>query len=181
MGPGAGAGFGAPGGTQQPDPATERRNLRGKLETKAQVTSWALTFYLAKKKMPALLKFYAELDKLPRDMRLDRTMVRDLFCSTFGLLESSNTGNIDQASFKRFADDWVGFLKAYATYGVDIPLDQSGGNPGQGGGPGGNFGQPGAGGFGPPGAGGGFGPPGGQPGGFPGGPGGGPGVPPGGN
>ena len=135
-------GFGPPGfGRQQggnpnqPDPVTEQRNLKAKLERKAQVTAWALTFFLAKKKMPALLAFYAELNQMPRDMRLDRTQVLHTFCRVMGLMDPNDPTQINKEEFKRFAEDWVGFLRVYSSWGIDLQVDTtvdpgSGINPG---------------------------------------------------
>jgi hypothetical protein len=137
--PGEGMGGGFPGGSQQPDPVTEQRQLKAKLERKAQVMAWALSFYLAKTKMPALMTFYGELNKMPRDMRLDRTQVLHTFCRTMGLMEAGDPTRIDKEQFKRFAEDWVGFLKVYSSWGIDIPVDATV-SPSDGINPGGNFG-----------------------------------------
>jgi hypothetical protein len=156
------------GGPQQEDPAAAERRLKAKLERKAQVTAWGLTFYLAKKKMPALLKFTGELNKMPRDMRLDKTLVLNTFCRCMGLCDANNPSQINKDEFKRFAEDWVGFLKVYSSWGIDIQVDLTSVDPGQGVptggggfspfGPGGGF--PGAGGPGGPGGGEGTGSPG---------------------
>jgi hypothetical protein len=155
-GPGAGSpdgggfqpGFPGGGGPQQPDPATEARMLRAKLERKAQVTGWALTYFLAQRKMSALMKFYGELNKMPRDMRLDRTVVRNTLCRCLGLMDANNPNEINKDAFKRFAEDWVAFLRAYETWGQDIAVDTSTADPTAGGAAGGNFGPAGAGGAG---------------------------------
>jgi hypothetical protein len=125
---------GFPAGAGQPDPNAERRMLKTKLELKSQVTSWALTFYLAKRKLPDLLKFYTDLNRMPRDMRLDRELVLHSFCRTFGLMETTNPNQIDKLAFKKFADEWVDFLRRYSTYGTDIPIQGGQGefNPGGG-------------------------------------------------
>jgi hypothetical protein len=125
---------------QQGDPAAEKRAMKAKLLTKAQVTSWGLTYFLTKKKMPALLKFYAELSRMPRDTRLDRTVVLHAFCRSFGLMDRSKPDEIDKVAFGQFARDWVDFLKYYSTWGQDISLKAKSSDPSQGGTAGGNFG-----------------------------------------
>jgi hypothetical protein len=140
-------------GGRQSDPAAEKRALKVKLQTKAQVTAWGLTYFLTKKKMPALLKFYAELNRMPRDTQLDRTLVLHTFCRSFGLMDRNKPDEIDKEAFAQFARDWTDFLKYYATWGQDIMLNAKSKDPSQGGTAGGNFG--------------------GYPGGYPGGPGGG--------
>ncbi len=147
--PGAGGGNGVP--TTQVDPEERARRLRRKLDAKAQVTAWGLTFYLAKRQMPALLSFYGELNKLPRDMRHDRETVTRLFAKSFGLLAPNDPSKLDAAQFKQFAEGWVGFLNNHPTFGVDIPVTSAGGQNGPGlppppGAPGGFGGGPGGGG-----------------------------------
>ena len=39
---------------------------------------------------------------------------------------------IDEDVFKRFAEDWVGFLKVYSSWGIDIQVDLTSVDPGQG-------------------------------------------------
>ncbi len=132
--PSLGGGF-RPGGAGQPqpeDPAAEQRKLKAKLDQKAQVTSWGLVFFLAKTKMPATLKFVGELNKMPRDMRLDKNQVLTTFCRCMGLTDPNNPTQINKDDFKRFAEDWVGFMKRYSSWGIDIPVDVSSDNPGQG-------------------------------------------------
>ena len=96
--------------------------------------------------MPALQKFYAELNKMPRDMRLDSDAVLLHFCRAMGMVDSNNPNQIDKVSFKTFAQDWVEFLKAYPMYGIiDIAVDaasdpNNGGLPPGGGFPGGSGG-----------------------------------------
>jgi uncharacterized membrane protein YgcG len=119
----------------------EKRRLRVKLQEKSQTTAWALTYFLAKRKLPALLQFYAELDKLPRDMRLDREQVYLIFCRVFGLVEANDSTKVDAAAFKRFADDWIEFMRAQSTKKMEIPVEGvSGDLNGPGSGPAGGFG-----------------------------------------
>jgi len=143
FGEGGGTGIGFQPSGNQWDLAAAARKLKTKLTTKSQVTAWALTFYLAKKKMPAMLSFFAELNKMPRDLRLDREMVLVAFCTKFQLMNAIDPTTIDQAAFKRFAQDWVDFMKAYAAWGIDIPLDATNTDPNQGNGTG-NFNNPGS-------------------------------------
>lgn len=120
---GAFPGGGQPVGFQgQPDPATEKRLLKTKLELKSQVTAWALTYYMAKLKMPALMKFYAELNRMPRDMRLDKEQVVLVFCQSMGLMDPADPAKIDKAAFKKFAEQWVDFIRICRTFGQDIPV-----------------------------------------------------------
>ncbi len=120
----SGSSGGLAGGTET-DPAAEARTLKAKLEIKAQVTAWGLSFYLSKKKMPGLLSFYAELNKMPRDMRLDRQMVLRTFTKAFALADPNDPAKLNDPAFKQFAEDWVAFLKTHPIYGIDIPVNAS--------------------------------------------------------
>src|SRR3954453_3412598 len=71
--------------------------------------------------MPALLKFYAELNRMPRDMRLDKDQVVLVFCKTFGLMDMADPTKIDKASFKKFAEQWGDFIRICPPYDQAIP------------------------------------------------------------
>ncbi len=141
-------GPGGPGGGVGPaaDPEAELLALKTRLATKAQVTAWGLTYYLAKMKPAGLQKFYAEVNRMPRDMRLDHDEVVKAFGRAMGMMESNNSGAINTAAFKQFAEDWIGYLKTARPNGRDIVVEGEtppggaggfGGPPGQGGRPGG--------------------------------------------
>ena len=146
MGPGGfpRGGPAGPGGQLETGP--DRAAIRAKLELKSQVTSWALLYYLSKTNTTALHKFFGELDKLPRDMRLDSKVVVDLFARNFNLMNADLTA-IDDAAFKEFAESWVKFMNAVPQSWHVLALTTTssenlgnGGTPGQPLPPGGGFG-----------------------------------------
>src|SRR5260370_17877768 len=52
---------------------------KGKPSVKARATAWALTYYLARQRLPELMRFYKEHSRLPRDLDLEHTgMLRSL-------------------------------------------------------------------------------------------------------
>jgi hypothetical protein len=164
--PGGGPGYGQ---GQPQDPLAARRKSKERLEMKAQATAWALTYYLSRDKTQGLHKFYAEIRRMPRDLKLDDKTVLMTFCRCFNLTNADRTA-VDEAAFKQFAVGWLDYMRHAPTYGLDIPLDSASLDPGAGqGGPPGGF-PIGPGGIGPMGPGGGPQGPGGG-----GGPGGGPG------
>ncbi len=145
-GPGGPPGSGGPGGGGGPavDLEAEDAASRVRIATKAQVTAWGLTYYLAKKKPEALQRFYGEVNRMPRDMRLDRTEVVKAFGRAMGMMDANNAGSINVAAFKQFAEDWVGYLKTVRGTGQDLAVEGetppgAAGTPpgGPGGGPGG--------------------------------------------
>jgi uncharacterized membrane protein YgcG len=130
-----------PGSGNQPtDPLTARRKSREKLQIKADSTAWALIYFLAKTKTEGLHKFYAELRRMPRDMKLDDNTVLMTFCRCFNLT-TPDQKSIDEVELKRFAVEWLDYMKYVPSYGHDIALDASSLDPGSGRGqqPGGGF------------------------------------------
>ena len=132
--PGAG---GPGGGGPAVDLEAEEAATKARLATKAQVTAWALTYYLAKKKPEALQRFYAEINRMPRDMRLDRGEVVKAFGRSMGMMDANAAGSINAAAFKQFAEDWVVYLKTVRGTGEDIVVEGENPQGGPGGPPGG--------------------------------------------
>lgn len=132
------------------DPEIAARNSRERLTRKAEATAWALHYYLAKNKLPGLHTYYAELRRLPRDMRLNPDKTLFLFCQCFNLTNPERSA-VDPAAFKKFAEGWIDTMKNIPPYGLDLPLDAATADPSSGGGVnGGGFngglgGQPGGG------------------------------------
>ena len=146
-GPGGPGGFG--GGGPAVDPEVEAAALKVRLANKSQVTAWGLTYYLAKKKPAGLQKFYAEVNRMPRDMRLDHDEIVKAFGRSMGMMESNNSGAVNAAAFKQFAEDWIGYLKTTRGNGYDLVVEgetPAGGVPGGFGGPRGPGGPAGGGG-----------------------------------
>jgi len=121
--------------------------------TKAEATSWALVYYLTTFKGSEWKAFTARLDRMPRDMKLDKQLVLREFVLAFGLTKAGAAEpTIDEAEFKTFAQKWVDFVKgtprSWETMALrpDQPNNnggQPGGFPGGPGGPGGFPGGPG--------------------------------------
>ncbi len=126
-GPGPGPG---PGGIGQPpmgvpgvggdsgpreDPIGLLRKKREVLGVKAQATSWALYYYLAKARPDELRKFIAELAALPRDLPLDSGTITSAFCRSFGIAETPE-------AFAKFAEAWLEYIRTVPPAGIDIPL-----------------------------------------------------------
>ncbi len=111
--------MGQPGAGENPGISPTRRF---KLEMKAQATAWALTFFLARERPDGMKKYYAELNKLPRDLRIDKTLALETFARSFSLLNPEQT-EIDDAAFKDFAKKWIGYLEATQDTWRDIPVE----------------------------------------------------------
>ncbi len=154
---------------------------------KARATAWALTYYLAQKRLDGLLAYYKELSRLPRDLPFDDDAMLDCFARAFGCVDADNKRK--DFELDKLANSWINAMnneiqldnEAQPIYeaiyklqnelaeelansrrrpgGIFNPGGGSGGSGPPGGG-GGSF-LPGGGGSGPPGGGGGSGPPGG--------------------
>ena len=125
--PGDGGYGSTPGATTlpgQPDPAAEARELKERLDTKAQVFAWGLTYYLSKRKPDQFRAFLDDLNHKPRDMRLDPITVRVAFGQAFGLAEKADPTRLDPEAVKLFANQWLAFLKAQPA-GVELTVEQS--------------------------------------------------------
>jgi len=166
----------APAESNDP-PQVAQAKLRLKLKRKADASAWALTYYLQKTRIDGLKRFYQELGRMPRDMRLDSEEIMKIFCISFGLVTADQ--QIDGDALKSFADNWLQYMNNVPHYDYEVSLDAStmdpisggqAGTVGSGAQPGGN--QPGGNTPGGGGPGGRPGPGGGGPGGRPGGPGG---------
>ncbi|MGL6096568.1 MAG: hypothetical protein ACRC7O_12325, partial [Fimbriiglobus sp.] len=125
---GPGTPFGPPGFGPAPSPAgplpaeviAAQMALTDRLTTKAQATSWALLYYVMKTRPAQLYRFYYDLNKLPRDMRIERAEILQLFAKNFDLLAAN--GEIDEKAFAGFAGRWLQYMNSVRQTGVDIPL-----------------------------------------------------------
>lgn len=112
--------------------AANLRMSKERLLAKADATSWALVYYLSRGQMDGLKKFYTELNRMPRDMRLDERVVLTTFCKCFNLMDRQKPDTIDDAAFKNFAEMWVRSMRNVPVYGVDIAMSDRGATGGAG-------------------------------------------------
>jgi hypothetical protein len=115
MPPTMGGGVPAPGTPAAEDAVAKLRKARERLAIKAEATSWALCYYLARERPKEFRKFLDELAALPRDLPPDSAVVLALFCKAFELDGSKD-------SLRRFADVWLEHVNALPRVGYDIPL-----------------------------------------------------------
>ncbi len=138
-GPGMPGMPGMPGGggtiESGPPPASQR-------EAKAQATAWALVYYLTRTQDKKWGEFVNRLNRMPRDMKLDKQLVLREFCLTFNLTKAGETDpTTDPVAFKQFGETWVKYiLAAPASWRVEKVRADQPQNPA--GGPGGGPGMP---------------------------------------
>jgi hypothetical protein len=83
---------------------------------KARTMSWSLTYYLARKRLDGLVRYYEELENLPRDLDFDSEVLLGCFGRAFGLMQEANPRQIDESKLQDLAKDWYQTIK-------DTPLE----------------------------------------------------------
>jgi hypothetical protein len=75
---------------------------------RARAASWGLTYFLAKRKLDGLERYFKELSKLPRDMEIDDGVLLTAFAKAFGLVDAKN--QIDDAKLATLAAEWYKYM-----------------------------------------------------------------------
>ncbi len=101
---------------QEEDANVIKRKKRDRLAIKAQATSWALYYYLAKARPVELQNYLNELAAMPRDLSLEGATL-PAFYRAFNLDGSKE-------SLDKFAQSWLEFLHNDAPEGIDITLTE---------------------------------------------------------
>jgi hypothetical protein len=83
---------------------------------KARTMSWALTYYLARRHLDGLVRYYEELESLPRDLDFDDDVLLGCFGRAFGLMKDANSKQMDEGKLMDLAKDWYQTIK-------DTPLE----------------------------------------------------------
>ena len=123
--------------------------------SKARSSAWALSYYLMKTRLPAMMKFFQELSALPRDLEIDGKVILACFARAFDVANATQDG-IDPAKFEQLAKDWVSYVKGLPVPGAELglerelttppnPTNPTAPPPGRPGRPGGGRGRPGGG------------------------------------
>jgi hypothetical protein len=121
LGPPGGAGATAtdittmPVAAQVEEAVTKLRKARERLLIKAEATSWALCYYLARERPREFRKFLDDLAMLPRDLPLDGAVVTQTFMKAFNL-DGSND------SLRRFSEGWLKYMNDQVRVSEDIEL-----------------------------------------------------------
>jgi hypothetical protein len=98
--------------------------------TKAHTMSWALTYFLAQKKFDGLLRYFDELNQLPRDLELDEETLMGCFARAFDLADAANPNKPESTKFANFAKEWYQFIH-YTPLEVKEALDDGQKKPGK--------------------------------------------------
>ncbi len=76
---------------------------------KARATAWALTYFLAQKKLDYLQSYFKQLSRLPRDIDLDGDALLDCFARAFDCMDGSNKR--DDRKLSDLAEAWMNFME----------------------------------------------------------------------
>jgi hypothetical protein len=79
----------------------------------ARSEAWAVTHYLARDKLPNLVRFYAELSKMPRDMELTQEIIETAFGRAFDMLDENE--RLDQAKLTALEESWRRAMAYYVS------------------------------------------------------------------
>jgi hypothetical protein len=77
---------------------------------KARTLSWALTYFLAQKKLDGLLRYEEELKRLPRDLEFDPGTLKLAFARAFDCVSAANPNTVDPGKLSSLADNWHDYI-----------------------------------------------------------------------
>jgi hypothetical protein len=87
---------------------------------KARTMSWALTYYLAQKRLDGLQRYYRELSGLPRDLAFDEESLWLTFCRAFDLMDGDRP---DRNKVQVFAKDWFSYI-SYTPLEINLKINE---------------------------------------------------------
>ena len=76
---------------------------------RARCLSWGLTYFLAQKKPEMLQRYYAELNKMPRDLSLDADSLLACFARAVNVVDTNN--KVDDVRWVKLAEEWRGYVR----------------------------------------------------------------------
>jgi hypothetical protein len=91
--------------------------------TKARTMAWSLTYFLMNKKLDQLLRYFQEVNSLPRDMEFDADTLTLTFARAFDLVESSNPTQINDRKMDQLAKEWYDFIDLTAIESAEAVRD----------------------------------------------------------
>lgn len=86
-----------------------RLNRDAEQMLRARTMAWALCYFLVSRHLDSLQRYSQELSALPRDLELDDAVTILCFARAFKLTDAN--GQIDQAKFRNFANEWYKFIE----------------------------------------------------------------------
>jgi hypothetical protein len=77
------------------------------VQKKARATAWALTYFLAEKRLDGLQRYFKELAKMPRDLELDDEVLLGCFARAFGCVDENQ--KVDPEKLGDLAKQWLDY------------------------------------------------------------------------
>ncbi len=74
--------------------------------------AWSLTYFLMSRMPDQLMRYFDELNKLPRDIDFDDNTLLLTFGRAFDMVSDTNTGFpvLDNSKLDKLAEEWYSFL-----------------------------------------------------------------------
>jgi hypothetical protein len=87
----------------------------------ARAHAWGLCYFLMKTRTSGVIRLYAELAKLPRDLEPEPKDIVGCFCRAFDVADTTGA-SMDPRKFQELADSWIGFMDTVQPPGTDIRI-----------------------------------------------------------
>src|SRR5439155_16048159 len=87
---------------------------------RARTMSWAFTFYLCQQRPDGLIRYYQELQNMPRDLEFDREVLLGCFARALDLADPTKPGGIDRTGLLAIGRDWYDTMNLW---NLPVPTD----------------------------------------------------------
>jgi hypothetical protein len=75
-----------------------------------RMMAWSLTYFLAEKKTDGLLRYFDELNNLPRDLEFDDAALLACFGRAMDLMDTASPTQVNPGKLSKFANEWYQFI-----------------------------------------------------------------------
>jgi hypothetical protein len=72
--------------------------------------AWSLTYFLAERKTDGLIRYFDELNNMPRDLEFDEGALLACFGRALDLMDSASPNTVNPGKFSKLANEWYQFL-----------------------------------------------------------------------
>lgn len=107
----------------RPTEADKDKDTAEKSLAKARAQAWGLTFFLAQQRLPQLLRYYQELQQLPRDLHFDEDVLWLTFARAFDLMDHAKPGQVDGGKVYKLASQCQQFLRVTPLPAAELQRD----------------------------------------------------------
>src|SRR5262249_17599488 len=90
---------------------------------RARTLAWAFTFYLCQQRVDGLIRYYQELQNMPRDLEFDKDALLGAFARAFDFTDPLKPGGIDRAALMSIGRDWYDTMNLWK-----LPVPAEAGN-----------------------------------------------------